>query len=72
MTNQKMTNETWRSWQGGIPKQTRQDDITNLAKIFKVYTFNPIVYAGKERLKMLSQSEQAKQKEDSTRGNEIG
>ena len=63
MTNQKKTDET--SGEGGIPQQTRQDHITNSAKIFKVYTAKPIADAVKERLKRLTQSEQVKQNEDS-------
>ena len=46
---------------------TGQDDITNSAKIFKVYTAKPIADAVKDRLKVLSQLEQVKQNEDSAK-----
>ena len=52
--------------------RTRQEDITNSAKIFKVYTAKPIADAVKDRLKVLSQSGQVKQNEDSARSSEIG
>ena len=48
-------------------KRDRQDDITNSGKIFEVYTSRPIVCAVKERLKMLSQSEQAKRNKESAK-----
>ena len=50
-----------------MPQQTRQDDMTNSAKIFKVYTAKPIAGAVKERLKRLSQSRQVEQNQDSAK-----
>ena len=52
---------------GKVAYQTRQDDITNSAKIFKGYTAKPIADAVQERLKRLRQTEQVKQNEDSAK-----
>ena len=55
------------SRQGDIPQLTRHDGITNSTKIFKVYTAKPIADDIKKNHKMLSQSEQVKQNEDSAK-----